>query len=100
MRMDQNINGTSKGSVKKITEAVVSFENTLNARYGDGTDTYDWNWRETSAEYSTPPDLVTGDKVAVADGGFDVEDSFQIEGNDPCPCTVRAIIPRVEVTGR
>jgi hypothetical protein len=101
MRMDlQTRKGTSKGSIKKFAEVVVSFENTLNARYSDGIDTYDWDWRETSAEYSTPPDLVTGDKVAVADGGFDVEDSFQIEGNDPTPCTVRAIVPRVEVTGR
>jgi hypothetical protein len=101
MRLDQNTqSGTSKGSVKKITEAVISFYKTLNARYGDGTDTYDINWRETSAEYTTPPDLVTGDKVVVADGGFDVEDPFQIEGSDPMPCSVRAIIPRIEQTGR
>jgi hypothetical protein len=101
MRMDQNTQqGTSKGSVKKITEAVISFYKTLNARYGDGTDTYDINWRETSAEYTTPPDLVTGDKVVVADGGFSVEDPFQIEGSDPMPCSIRAIIPRIEQTGR
>ena len=100
MRMDQGYNGTSKGSIKKISEAVISFYKTLNARYGDGTDTYDIDWRETDAEYTTPPDLVTGDKVVVADGGFSVEDPFQIEGSDPLPCTVRAIIPRIEVTGR
>lgn len=100
-RMDQNTqSGTSKGSVKKITEAVISFYKTLNARYGDGTDTYDIDWRETSAEYTTPPDLVTGDKVVVADGGFSVEDPFQIEGSDPMPCSVRAIIPRIDQTGR
>jgi hypothetical protein len=101
MRLDQNTQqGTSKGSIKKITEAVISFYKTLNARYGDGTDTYDINWRETSAEYTTPPDLVTGDKVVVADGGFSVEDPFQIEGSDPMPCSIRAIIPRIEQTGR
>ena len=100
MRMDQAYDGTSKGSIKKIYEAVVSFYKTLNARYGDGTDTYDWDWRETSAEYTTPPDLVTGDKVATVDGGFSSEDSFQIEGSDSLPCTVRCIIPRIDVTGR
>lgn len=101
MRMDQNTSkGTSKGSIKKIAEAVISFYKTLNAKYSDGRTTYKIPWRETSAEYSSPPDLVTGDKVVVADGGFDVEDPFQIEGNDPTPCSVRAIIPRIEITGR
>lgn len=101
MRLDQNTSaGTSKGSIKKITEVVVSFFETLLAHYSDGTDILDWDWRETDAEYTTPPDLVSGDKVAVADGGFDVEDSFQIEGDEPMPCSVRAIIPRIEKTGR
>jgi hypothetical protein len=101
MRMDQNTRrGTSKGSIKKFAEVVISFFKTLNARYGDGTDYYDIEWRETSAEYSTPPDLVTGDKVVVADGGFDAEDPIEITGNSPMPCSVRAMVPRVEVTGR
>jgi hypothetical protein len=101
MRMDQNTRkGTTKGSIKKITEVVISFFKTLNAEFGDGTTTYKEPWRETSAEYGTPPDLFTGDKLVNADGGFDVEDPFQIEGNSPMPCSVRAIIPRVEQTGR
>jgi hypothetical protein len=33
--------GTTHGSVKKISELVISFFATMNARYGDGTDTYD-----------------------------------------------------------
>lgn len=101
MRMDQNTSkGTSKGSIKKITEVVISFFKTLNAEYSDGTTAYTIPWRETDAEYSSPPDLVTGDKVVVSDTGFSVEDPFQIEGNSPMPCSVRAIIPRVEQTGR
>jgi len=36
----------------------------------------------------------------VADGGFDVENPFEITGSDPMPCSVRAIIPRIEQTGR
>jgi hypothetical protein len=99
MRMDQSYNGTSKGSIKKITEAVISFYETLNAQYGDGTTTYDIKWRGTEP-YTTPPALYTGDKVVVADGGFDVEDPFEISGSEPLPCTVRCIIPRLEVTGR
>ena len=99
MRMDQSYNGTSKGSIKKITEAVISFYKTLNAQHSDGTTAHDIKWRTTEA-LGTPPDLFTGDKVVVADGGFDVEDPFQVEGSDPLPCTVRAIIPRLDVTGR
>lgn len=101
MRMDQNVpQGTSKGSIKSIAEAVVSFYKTLNAQHSDGTDTYSIPWRETDAEYTTPPDLFTGDKLINPDGGFDVEDPLEITGSDPLPCTVRAIIPRIDVTGR
>jgi len=100
MRMDQNTgHGTSKGSIKKIAEAVISFYESLNANYSDGTDVRKINFR-TTEEYTTPPDLLTGDKVVVADGGFSVEDPFQIEGSEPLPCTVRAIIPRIDIVGR
>lgn len=101
MRMDQNTRkGTSKGSIKKIAEAVISFYRTLNARYGDGVTTYKIQWRESSDNYSDPPALFTGDKVVIADGGFDREDPIEITGSDPVPCSVRAIIPKIEVTGR
>jgi hypothetical protein len=100
MRMDQaSGDGTSKGSIKKIREVVVSFFKTLNARYGDGTTTRDFKWRTTEA-YSSPPDLFTGDKKAPAVGGYDVDDPIEITGSDPLPCTVCAIILRDEVTGR
>ena len=99
MRFDQNVDLTSKGSVKKISSAVVSFYKTLNARQGDGTDVRGFNWRRTEP-YGSPPELWTGDQDANVDIGFDVEDPFQIEGSDPLPCTVRAIIPDNSVTGR
>lgn len=99
MRADQNISGTTKGSIKVAAEAVVSFYKTLNARYSDGTDSHgiDFGPRET---YTSPMPLHTGDKVVHPDAGYNVEDPFQIEGSDPLPCTVRCIIPRIEKTGR
>ena len=101
MRMDQNTSqGTSKGSVKKFAEVVISFFRTLNAKFGDGNTTFKIPWRESSDAYGDPPALFTGDKEVVTDGGFNVEDPFEITGSDPMPCSVRAIIPRVEVTGR
>lgn len=100
MRMDiAGRGGTTKGSIKKIAEVVISFQDTLNAEYGDGNTTNTIDWR-TTEDYGSPPSLFTGDKVVVFDGGFNVEDTFIISGSDPLPCTVRAIIPRIEVTGR
>ncbi|HEG44012.1 MAG TPA: hypothetical protein ENH94_08190 [Phycisphaerales bacterium] len=100
-RFDQNTQqGTSKGSIKKIAEVVISFYRTLNAKFGDGTTTFKVSWRESSDNYGDPPALFSGDKVVHADGGFNVEDPFQIEGNSPMPCSVRAIIPRFETVGR
>jgi hypothetical protein len=101
MRLDQNTRkGTSKGSIKIAVEAVVSFYQTLNAKHSNGTTARSIPWRETDQTYTTPPDLYTGDKEIHVDCGYSVEDPFQIEGNDPMPCTVRAIIPRLDMTGR
>lgn len=100
MRFDQAYNGTSKGLVKKITNFTVSFYKTLGARYGDGTNYRDFKWRETTDPYTTAPVLFTGDKNETFDGGFSAEDPVEITGSDPLPCTVRCIIPRIEVTGK
>lgn len=95
MRLDVTTpGGTTKGSIKKFAEVVVSFLNTLGAQYGEDTD----NLHDFTDAFGTT--LYTGDKLAVTDGGFGVEDNFVISGNGPFPCTVRAIIPRVDKTGR
>jgi hypothetical protein len=108
MRLDTNTaNGTTHGSLKNIHELVISFYKTLNAKYGDGTKQYDINWR-TTENYDNPPNLFTGDigsaddskNTINFDGGFSIKDTIVISGTDPFPCTVRAIIPRLEVTGR
>jgi len=100
MRLDIGTqDGTSKGSLKKITELVISFYQTLNARYGDGDNVYEIDWR-SEEDYDSPPLLYSGDKVVVFDGGFTVDDPIIIQGSDPFPCTVRAIVARTEKTGR
>jgi len=98
MRADQNY-GTSKGSIKRIAEVVISFYKTLNAKYGDGTTSKNIDFR-TTEPYGSPPALFTGDKDFPPDLGYSVEDPFQIEGSDPLPCSVRCIIYRLEITGR
>jgi hypothetical protein len=100
MRFDLQVDGTTKGSLKRIAEVVISFYRTLNAEYGTDTDNlFNIDWR-TEEAYGSPPALFTGDKVVAHEGGFSVEDEFVITGNDPMPCVVRAIVPRIEVVGR
>lgn len=85
--------GTSKGSIKRFAEAVISFFESTGAKYGvDPDNLFDIDWPTTG--------LYTGDKVVAHEGGFDVEDSIIITGDDPMPCTVRAIIPKIKWTGR
>ena len=103
MRLDINLSsGTTLGSIKNIPEIAISFHNTLNAKYGVSKDALfniDWDdpkWKNTSEVEG----LFTGLVTVAFDGGFDVEDELVISQSDPLPCTVRAIIPRVEKTGR
>ena len=94
MRMDITTQGgTSHGSIKKTAEIVVSFYNTLDAQYGSDLD-----------ELKDVPDfdseLFTGDVVLPFDGGFTLDGRLYISGNGPFTCTVRAIVPRTQKTGR
>jgi hypothetical protein len=97
MRLDNN--GTSYGSVKKISEIVLSFYKTLNAEFGDGTRQFPIPWR-TTENYDNPPELFTGDKTLTFLGGFTTDTPVVISGTDPFPCILRAIIPKIDQTGR
>jgi hypothetical protein len=96
MRADQAY-GVSKGRMKKIGKVAISFYKSLNVNYGDGTTTKSIDFR-TTEPYTSPPALFTGDKKFPPDLGYSVEDPFQIEGSDPLPCSVRAIIYKLDVT--
>ena len=94
--------GTSHGSIKKISEIGLSFHNTLNAKYGASeTELFDIDWdNERWKNTSEIEGLFTGDVFVAFDGGFDVDDTLIISQDDPLPCTLRAIVPRIEKTGR
>ena len=103
MRLDVNLpTGTTHGSIKKIAEVSFNFHNTLNAKYGaseTSLEDFDWDdprWKNASEIEG----LFSGIITVALDGGFDVEDTLVISQADPLPCIVRAIIPRMEVTGR
>ena len=103
MRLDVSTGqGTTHGSIKKVSEIVVSFLNTLNARYGDSVSTlYEIDWTDERWVNNTEiTGLFTGDVVVAFDGGFNVDDPIIISDSGAMPCTVRAMVLRTDVTGR
>lgn len=85
--------GTTKGSIKRFAEVVISFFKTLGAKYGE-----DESNLHTISDFGS--ELLTGDVIVDHDGGYGTEDNFIISGNDPLPCVIRCIVPRVKKTGR
>ena len=95
MRFDVNTQqGTTKGSIKRFAELVISFFKSAGAKYGIDVD----NLYEIRDFPTTG--LYTGDAVLSHEGGFDTEDSIIVTTDEPLPCVVRAMIPRIEKTGR
>jgi hypothetical protein len=101
MRMDiSGAGGTTHGSIMRINEIVVSFLESYGAQYGkDDSSLFDFDW-PTNVTYGTAPALFTGDLVASFDGGFDTDDELIITGSNPMPCIIRAIVLRIDKTGR
>lgn len=100
MRLDVSTQtGTTHGSIKKIFELAISLFRSGGVRYGDGVNTYGIDFR-TTEDYGSPPNLFTGDRIVSFGGGYNTEDNIIISGSNPLPCTVRALIPRVNKTGR
>lgn len=95
MRLDiTGAGGTTHGSTGNISKIVISFLNTLGAQYGSTLDDL------KDIDFDSLTSLNTGDVVVPFDGGYSIDDRIFISGNAPFPCTVRAIIPRKDVTGR
>jgi len=101
MRMDiTNAYGTTQTVIKNIGEVVVSFYKSGMVEYGTDTDNlFKVSWRTTEV-YGEPLALKTGDVTLNPEGGFDAQDTFILTGNAPVNCTVRAIVPRINITGR
>ena len=95
MRLDiTTTGGTTHGSIANISELVISFFNTLGAKYGSTLDDL------KDIDFDSTTSLNTGDVTVSFDGGFSIDDRIFISGNEPLPCTIRAIIPRKDKTGR
>lgn len=100
MRFDIQVDGGSKGSVKRFPEVVVSFYKTVNVQYGVDSDSLFVIDFRTVETYGTPTALYTGDKVLAHEGGYDVEDSVIFTSVDPTPMNIRCLVPRIASVGR
>jgi hypothetical protein len=97
MKLDSQGQGeTTRGSKKHVSEFVISFKDTLNAKYGNGTTMYPIRWPRTNIFEPIP--LYSGDLTLSADSAF--SEDIVIQGSDPLPCTVLAIVARLIPVGR
>jgi hypothetical protein len=94
--------GTSYGSITRVSEIVLSFLNTLGVNYGDKADNqYAIDFTDPRWENEEYIDgLFSGDVVVAMPGGFSVNNPILITGSGPYPFTLRAMIVRLDKTGR
>lgn len=94
--------GTSAASITTVKEMGISLLNSAGVKYGASDsalydiDLSDARW----VNLSEITGLFTGTVTVAIDGGFSLESPLIISSSSPLPCTVRALIPRMDVTGR
>ena len=92
--------GTTHGSIMAVPEIVLSLFASGGVEYGDGSNQKAIDFRTTEV-FGSPPALFTGDtEPLIVDGGFTKDVDIVISGSGPLPCTLRAIILRMQKTGR
>jgi len=94
--------GTSAASIVSAHEMGVSLLNSAGVKSGASDSTLvdiDLDQVEL-VNLSDISGLFTGSVVVSVDGGFSLERPLIISGSDPLPCTVRALIPKMDITGR
>jgi hypothetical protein len=93
--------GTAQGRMKRIHKAIIRFYETIHGTVGY----YDENevlleeeiaFSYTGDEMDSLPELYTGDKVVAFPSGYDRQAKVCITHDKPYPCTVLAIMPRME----
>lgn len=95
--------GTTHGTLVKVPEMVVSLLNSANVQYGVSDDELldiDIDNDENAVNNSEIDGLFTGDIVVTVGGGFSIDNNLIISTDAPSPCIVRALVPRMDVTGR
>ena len=89
--------GSSRGRMKRIHEAVISFENTLGGFYGrdaSNLDELDHSVEGTSGSMTA---LKTVEESVSWPGLDETEGDIMVKQTYPLPMTVRAIIPKLDI---
>jgi hypothetical protein len=94
--------GSSVASIVSVKEMGISFLDTAGAKCGTSLDDMqdidfdDSRWTNTSEIEG----LFTGTVVVSVDGGFSLDNPLIISSDSPLPLCVRALIPRLDISGR
>lgn len=94
--------GSSAASITSVSEMGISLLNSAGVKCGASDDKlYDIDLDAVEwTNLSEIEGLFTGSVAVVIDGGYSLEQPLIISSSSPLPLTVRALIPRVEQTGR
>ena len=101
----QTGSGTLRSKIKKITQAVFSFHNTIGCSFGslkkDGTvdKLDDIPFRKTTDATGRPVPLFTGEKLMTFPGEYGLEGNVFVRQDKPLPLTVRTIVQRMTIHG-
>lgn len=89
--------GTAQGKTKRISRAVIRFDDTIGAKYGrEETGLMDQiRTREPTDAMDEAPPLFTGDKIVSWPDGYSGPALITILQEEPLPCTVVGIFPQV-----
>jgi hypothetical protein len=94
--------GDSMGSITRVNEIVLSVMDTGAVQYGPNADDLkDVDLSKVGLTNLSEIDgLFTGETVVNQSAGFDVLNPIVLATDEPLPCTVRALVPRIDRTGR
>lgn len=96
MRLDDP---RSRGMTRMDPVLYLSLLDTLGAKYGTSlAELNAIDWRASEIDTADPL-LFTGDKRVNLESGLGPDDPILIAGNDPWPCTLRALVVKVSATG-
>lgn len=93
--------GTSVTSIVGCHRMGMSLLNSAGMKYGTDTgELYEVNIDDVSLKNKSDKDgLFTGVVDVSVDGGYNLDNNIRIVTDAPLPCVVRALIPKMNVTG-
>lgn len=96
MRLEAgSVDGTSQGKTKRISKLAVRFYETVSCKWGPDVDSL----KAVPFGSGADPTLYSGDKDSEFDANYETDGYIVIVSDQPVPCTVLSIMPRVRTYG-